>query len=464
MRWGHHDAAARDFDGAMMLALEIGYDEYVPLAAAKLAFVVGVNSNDVAEGERLLRIARATTAKRPSLRAQILVAGIASSLARQRGDFEAAIAAAKRAVDLRTELADGDEAAAWAERGHYAMMLHESGRSEEAGTQLERIVALLEERHGENDPRLINPLRRAAVMRTQTGDFAGALPMFERRVRIAQVAHGPESLELVECLRDVTQIYFVAGDDAGASASLDRALSIHAALPEPDPVEYSELLSLQAHLAEQRGDCATALTLFARAEEILVDVLGPHSRQSATILHASLECRTEVEGAARALEAALRALTIQETHVGGESMALAGFITVASQVAGQAADHQEVLRLAERGLGIFDKHGIDRGMLVTTLRFERGRALSALGREDEAKRDFVAALRSTDLQPPTDREHAEALRNLAGRLYAYPEHRARAHAAATKAREILRRHDTPWATSELDTVEAWLAEHPPPLR
>lgn len=459
---GDYAASREGFEATMLLAIELGYHEYIPLAAALLAFNVGYRVNDEEVAGRILKWARAADARTPSTRAQILIEGTAATLAWKRGDPTAAVTAAKRALDLRITSESGDETLAWSERNRYAKMLARAGHPDQAREQIERGIALLEERFGRDDARLVSPLRLAAVFETTQGQWTDAIRIFERRVSLVEHAHGLESLLLVEALRLVSESYGVAGDVDAATRTLRRAFAVYARLPSPDSVEYGELLAQRGSLRTLAGDCVGAIAAFESAAEAFELALGPNSRPLARSLGHKLECVTKVHGAVAAARTARELLAVHEGFFGPGSLNLLPPLTHATQAAGRAALDEETILLADRGLALLKLHRINTGVHFVYLLADRGQSKAALGREAQASADFEAALQAMQVEPLTDRLQAEMLGVLGRLLYAFPDSKVRAYAAAVRSRELAARSTAAWADRLRARSQPWFAEHPQP--
>jgi tetratricopeptide (TPR) repeat protein len=457
---GEYEGSIADYDDALTRAIEVGYEEYVPRAAAKLAFVLGVRVHEPEGAARVLRIARAAERRRPATATRMVIEGVAATLARERGDLDEAVAAAKRSLALQIELADGDETEQWSSRMQYAIMLDEQGQTAEANREFDRTIELLEGRYGPDDARLLSPLRAKAVHYVQRGDSRSAQPLLERRARLAERAHGSKSLVTVRALRELAHSYASSGAPDRAAATLDRALEIYAALPERDPTEHGELLATKAISVRASEGCKPALEVYALADAVWEEGLGPGSDPYATSLITRLRCVSRVEGPDAAWTLAQHMLELKQRRLGPGATGLLSSLVVAAEAANDAEHPTEAIELLERGLAIVAKQEEPGGRLASILLENRGDALVKLGRSAEAEADYRASVEAIMQRPPVDTEYYEALRTSAERLYHYPDSGEIVERAYAEARRILLRNDAQWAREEAAELDQWRRAHP----
>jgi eukaryotic-like serine/threonine-protein kinase len=187
-----------------------------------------------------------------------------------------------------------------------------------------------------------NPILRArfellrGMMAHDKGDLEGALAHAEKGLALAEQAHGPQNPRISPALRFVGGIRTMRGDHAGAAQAIQRAIDLVEASYGPDHPDVAAGLSLLARAVAEGGDPTRAVGMLERSLAIRERVFGPEHpdvAQSLANLATALEMTGDLAGARRAYE---RALAIEEKSLGKDSWESApGLTSLAGVLAAQ---------------------------------------------------------------------------------------------------------------------------------
>ncbi len=445
---GHFEDARNAFEDVMDGAVRAGRDEFAARATAKLAFIVGFRFRDLEGAERLLRLARATESRRESARARKLIEAVASTLAHERGDDEAAVAAAKEALDLASEL-DPEPSHVAADRMHYGIMLDEAGRTEEALAAFRQAVTDVEEEYGREDGRVRAPLRALAVHYAQSGDMPRAAELFARGVALAEASHGAQSLDFVEALRDLAMAQLNPSQHGKAKRNVDRALAVLAGLPEDHAALEVQLHQIAAEIAAHEDDCDAAREIHARMEALV----GDGAFQMAA--HGRLMCAARVEGPEHAIALADRMLASAAAEPAGQT-AFEWKVLLALASAIAADSPERALEAAGRATTILNALGTPAEGARLALALAQARSQRVLGRSAAATESLGHAVELADGPAPDGGWPARSLFDLAQQCGEDPAHRSRARSIADHAAQAARDEDD---VELARTIEAWRDRH-----
>ncbi len=453
-RLGEYDAAVVDLERAMLGAVERGDLSLLARAAGRLAFVLGARLRKPDEAIRLLAIARAAAAG-SDVEQLTTIEGIAATLYRQVGDHEAAVTAAKRALELAEAAKTDEPGGAWSERYTYAVTLDEAGRPGEAGPQFDRTVDDLEAAFGPDDARLLMPLRGAAVYHGQRGERATAARLLERRIEIARRANGEQSQGYLEALQEVSWARAANGDADEALAALDEAQRVYDRLPEQHVVELASLLGMRGQVLSALDRCDEAIEAFERARSALRDAGKPPELVLSSHGMAETLCLVDL-GREDVWESAQRMLEQAATEFSADALPMLQACAIAARAANAEGMSHEVLELTDQGLAIARRHDAEQTRYTADLLWERSRAYDALGRPDDATQALVEAVAANEVRIDDDARAVQSVFRAAIDLAARsPVHRARATAAVDRVAAFVARRDEPWARRLREKVAAW---------
>lgn len=240
----------------------------------------------------------ATLAWPVALRARI--AARVASIANQRFDATAALAAAERADALAREA--GDDAVlvdALKDRG-FALALM---RRDEAASVLAEAVPLATRRFGSNSRELAEVLRMHGQCARMRGDFGTAIERFDQALAILRAQAEPDQRAIAGVLLNLGQTRKVSGDGDRAAQAYEAALAADAKDPDPDSRTRAATLHGLANLERDRDRPERAVELYEQAEPLFARIFGAQSAQLAQVCnnHGNAEANLGHYDAANAL-------------------------------------------------------------------------------------------------------------------------------------------------------------------
>lgn len=451
------EPAAAQLERAHALATVLGDERLIALSAARLVVVVGVELGRYEDG------------------------------ARWRGYAEAALVRWGEHEPDATEV-----------HASIAALARATGALEDAERWLVRARIILD---GRDDPvAMSNVLTTLGNVYNMAGRYDESQDALEQALALAEQHHGREHPRLIEPLVDLGALHKNKGSLDAAEAAYTRALTIAGAtLPEGDP-KVAVIENNLGSLALDRGDDPVARRHFERALQVLQSALGPDNPRCIPILVnlASLYGRLgEYDAAVRSFESALDIIRVTK----GEDDPMVGYLliniaqTQRAQGDREAAQrsHEKALDILERALGpdhpdvavaLLNLAGNDsvwenyelaerRARRALTIRRDKlgpdhpktahaemalAIALGGLGRLSEARAlvEHAIEIRTTTGTTPGDLVEADII--LADLWWREGE-RAQARASAESAAKRCESKE-PALLAVCEGVGVWLTEHP----
>ena len=445
---GRYADARASYEHVMVDALQAGRDNLAARAGAKLAFSVGIHDGERDGARRLLRLARAAEARRPSAAAQRIIERVDAALAHARGDNDAAVAAARRAMELSMEF--GSVRSARSDRLTYGIMLDDAGRGDEAVAEFERVLAELTDEYGPDDGRLHAPLRALAVHYAQHGDMQRAAPLFLRNAEIVDKNQGGRSLPVVEALRDAAIANLVPSRRREAKRIIDRAQDILAELPGDNTQIQVQLLQAAGQIALLDDDCEAAMEIHRKIDALATE--APLLIASST----RIICMARREGPDAAVELAERFLASTTAQRPANADTVAQML-VALAVATADSAPKASLDAVDRATAALDELGSTSPEDRLSLAMARARAAAAVGEADVATQALDDAITRIEGAAPFGGWSARSQWELARLCAASPSHAAQADGFARAAAASAKAEDDPTLEQEIDAWRRRLA-------
>src|ERR1044071_5734671 len=149
-----------------------------------------------------------------------------------RGDYEAGIAAAKRALEIRQQTL-GEHPDTAASLLTLAILYRISGALEQAESLYQQSLAMSEKLSGPDSPEFAAALNGLAIVQLTNGALAKAEPLYLRVLAIREKVFGEEHPETANILNNLGVFYKNTGEFAKSEALLQRALAVRQKLFGP---------------------------------------------------------------------------------------------------------------------------------------------------------------------------------------------------------------------------------------
>ena len=378
-----------------------------------------------------------------------------------RGDYEQALALAQRAVDITERALGPDHPYVGAYLDDLGSVYLAMGHSQQALEHYERGLALRERVLPPTHPEISSALADLALVHKQLGDYDEAVALNERALALRTAAFGPDHRLVAASLANLASVYLATGDYAQAEPLYQRAIAIDEVQLGSDHPTLASLLNGLGIVYRSTGRNAEARVAHERALDIRERAFGPDHPDVATDLGnlaAVVDALGEPE---RAKQLDERALDIRERVLGPNhpdvGLALNNLATVEAEL-GQAdaaqAHFERALALLEAALGP------DHPRLAPP---SIGLARLALARQDAAAALPLAerGVRIHERAGVQGAKLADARFVLAQALWDAPEQQGRDRERACEltiaAREGL--VDLPGVEPQRAAIEAFLASH-----
>jgi tetratricopeptide (TPR) repeat protein len=327
---GRHAEAATQLEAAVVAADRIGDPWMLAEAAIRLAWVVGVQQEQHAQGLVWGRLAEMWWARDGDDRQRIRLGNTVASVHYARGAYDEARASFASTLAVA-------EATLAPEHPMLADLVNNLGAVESilgeydaALASLTRARSLIVAARGPDHPELIEVLINLGNVHSHRRAFADARAAYESALRLGERVFGPDHPDLLPALQGLGYVVHRGGDLQAAGEHLRRALTIAERSLGPEHPSVGRVLNNLGALAEERGDLDGALASHMRALELRSRVLGRdhHERaDSLSNLGEVLAERGELAAArdrfAEALQVRERALGPDHPEVFGDALELA---------------------------------------------------------------------------------------------------------------------------------------------
>jgi tetratricopeptide (TPR) repeat protein len=236
----------------------------------------------------------------------------------ERGDFQKAESALRKALEIRERLyADAHPATALS-LNNLALLYYRQGEYGKALPLFERALVITEKTLGAEHPLTATSLNNLAGLYSAQREYGKALPLLERALAIDKKAYGAEHPEMATDLKNLAELYRAQGEYGKALPLFERALAIwEKALGAEHPLTATSLNNL-ALLCTAQGEYGKAEPLYERSLAIREKALGAEHSLTATSLN-NLALLYSAQGEyGKALPMYERALAILEKALGAE--------------------------------------------------------------------------------------------------------------------------------------------------
>jgi tetratricopeptide (TPR) repeat protein len=409
-------AAGRYQTDAYVLARSARDPEATAHAAAALVWHHGYFQEDLGRARDWGRIA---SAEAVALGDDPAAAGLHHALgvlADRQGEPEAALAHFHRAVELTRRHHGDDHHITAAMLGAEATALGVVGRRDEAIARQLEAIAITERWFGPDALRLAGPLQNLALTESEAGRHKDAEAHARRAVAIGE-RHATSAERRGNGLLALASALSNGFHEEEALPYLERARAAFTAAGLPGVAGQCQVDAgiARTALATRRGDVRLA-------ELALRDLRAGRAAMTAAWGATHVEVRRALAAEADALVAARRcpeAERVLAAAIGGRAMSAipaserAGIVGVRAECAAQRGQHDERLAAITELVALWTERGD--AIRLAGARADRGLALLALGRLDEARAELTAARPGLDpaVQPTTIERVDRALARLA---------------------------------------------------
>ncbi|MCB9569548.1 MAG: serine/threonine protein kinase [Myxococcales bacterium] len=326
---GELSRAIERLEEAYFLAGESGADLVAAEAAVLTMAAIGASRSRHEEGlawgrSAAMMVGRVDLGERELGARYLITLGV---IERQRGDFDAALAAYERALAIfRADLGPRHPSVARA-LNNIGNALTEKGDLEAAAARLREALAIFEEIYGPEHPDMAIFLGNLGAVLTELDRRDEARALTERALAVSLANLGPEHPQVADARVNLAFAAVDVGDFAGALAELDQARAILRAQPPSRELAYAEQVRVRALQGLGRVD--EALAAASEAEALARDLEVPALLPQLHFLKAQLLWGRGDHAEARAL-----ALAAKELYAIDPSEGAAG-----EEVARWLADH-----------------------------------------------------------------------------------------------------------------------------
>jgi tetratricopeptide (TPR) repeat protein/predicted Ser/Thr protein kinase len=412
-------------DGMPMLraafrdALAAGDDRRAAMIAVDMGYELGYEQRLDDAGREWLDIAQALGHRVGGVpRLEIGVTNTLAAIAIRRASYDEAQALFEKVVELQRELDPDDPnvavalqnlGSAYAERRDFE---HAREYLQQSAEHTERVL-------GPKHPSMTSLYANLALLSVLQGRFEEAEPALERTLELQRAVLGEDHIETARSLVSMAVVQRNLGRPEAAEKLHRQALAVRLAKLGPEHPEVAESMRNLALTVADLGRPAEAVALAREAQETAGRRLGPEHPEHGT--HAAMVATLLVE----------------------------------------AGEPRQALQEAERAIEILDARGPGGPLSSLEARRVKGRAQRELGRHQAAIFGLEQAIVTAQTDAAATNELAMLRFELAQSLRAAGRDPERTMQLAEQARDALR-EAAPARRRELERVEAWLAEPPPP--
>jgi tetratricopeptide (TPR) repeat protein len=398
---GDYAAAKDTMVRVYNLALGQGHDVVAREVAADLVFVVGVQLRDLDGAERWVDATRAMmqrTDPGPGERGRIQLHFAA--LLEEQGKYEEAEKVALEALALLMEAHGENDTRLITARGQLASLAVRRGDFEMAQSQLEEAIAIAESL-GPEHPEVGRVRANLGVTLARQGKPNEALVEFQEAIRILEATYGDEHPDLASLWMKVGGMRYELGRFEEALVAHGRALEIHEKTLGADHPEVARIYDNMANAYDALGDMEKALELYDESIRVTEGAYGPDHPGLVITLGNKGNTLMRLDRTEEAIPVFRRAVAISEAAHGKDGLPVAYPLTGLAHALATSGKPEEALPMFERALRIRTGKPIAPQLLGSTryslalALFETGGDLKrarALARQ--ARADFLAAPQS----------------------------------------------------------------------
>ncbi|MGH1347098.1 MAG: protein kinase domain-containing protein [Nannocystales bacterium] len=437
--------AARGDDGTADLVMlenaaeragEVGHERIAASAAMELLVAHTNRANfEVAEvWGRFSRVAVARLDRGETPELAVFVHTRLASLARSRGDYDAAADELATAEGLARTLADTDLrplGVVFSGQGTLALEQSENAKGQDL---LRRALDILEHELGPDHPEVGVAAETLAIAHMRLRELERADILMERGLRVHALTSGKSHPLYARSLNNRGQLRMKQQRFTDARRLFEQAVSISDAASGPDTTVSAKYRKSLALASVRLGDYPTALSLDREVLRILTAELGPDhptvaSAQTATgmVLRRLGRMEEARQHYTRALEA------LEKTFPDGERRT-ANVLNNLGVLSMLESDVAEAERMHRRALAIRTRVYPEGHSMIVVSQLRLGEALCGLNRCDEGQPILEQGLAAARKGLPP-KIHAQGLLALAGVLQS--SDRRRAEALTDQARELV---------------------------
>lgn len=237
------------------------------------------------------------------------------------------------------------------------VVLFNQGNYGDAGTRLERSLAIREQLYGPTSRVLSSSLQHLAILRSAEGNHELALALHRRARENAERASGPYNYEVLGLIGGEGVALYQLGRHAEALALFERALTGTLRNDPDDERNAAVYLNNISTIQRERGQLAAAQASAERALAMFERVSGADRAQLVeplTTLALALGARGDYAKAVVRLE---RALAIRQAQPGAPTELAEQRFQLARALIGANGDRARALGLADAARAAFDTAG-----------------------------------------------------------------------------------------------------------
>ncbi len=461
---GRSREAEAELRAAVFAAQTAGHDEVTVEACAALVNLLA-NSSKLDDADNWAAFGSASLARLggdPQLEADLRLA--TARLARERGDYETALADQQRVLELREQSYGLHHVEVAKVLDELVLTKERLGRFDEAELDISRALAILTREFGFAHPERGLALVRLGSLEHARGHDREALSTYLDAYAIFELAYGPSHAALAQTLDDIAVTHESLGEHDNALAALQRS---HAMLVELHGTEHPSLTSTLSSIAavlHELGRDDEALARFDEAERLIAKTHGREHLSNASVHFNRAEILVGQRRFDEALAEYRQARAIWQASVDPDNQVLGlvlGAIAKVEHLRGEVEAALELQReaLAWREAALGEDHP-ELAMHLTWI----GLGLVELERFADAR---AVLERAVALLEHSDRSDPELLGDaqlaLARAVWAVddpatrgPRARELARAAIAEYEQLRRRHG---GLAKLDGAKVWLRQH-----